>query len=89
MQKNLKNIITDFTKEGFSDYLLPHIIFNSCSEVLIEGSKGILEYNTDSVRINGGRFVLKFVGEDLSIRALNYDEIIINGTVAAFEFCSV
>ncbi len=71
------------------DYRLPHIIFNSCHEVLIEGSKGIIEYSEKTVRLNSGNFILKFCGDSLCIRALTTDEIIITGDILLFEFCSV
>ncbi len=71
------------------DYRLPHIIFNSCHEVLIEGSKGVIEYNEKTVRLNSGKYILKFCGDCLCIRALTTDEIIITGEIVSFEFCSV
>ncbi len=89
LQNSFKNKVVEFAKEEFSDYLLPHVVFNSCCEVLIEGSKGVLEYNTKTVRINCGRYILKFCGDDLCIRALSIDEIIITGCIMKFEFCSV
>lgn len=78
-----------FNVDVTDGYLLPHIIFNSCHEVLVEGSKGVLEYNPARVKLNAGSLILNFTGGDLSIRALSVDEIIIKGNIASFEFCSV
>lgn len=88
LQKSLKKV-TEFAKEEFSDYLMPHVVFNSCREVLVEGSKGILEYNTQKVRLNCGKCILKFCGDNLCIRALNVEEIIITGEILRFEFCDI
>ncbi|MBQ7296163.1 MAG: YabP/YqfC family sporulation protein [Clostridia bacterium] len=89
MPKALTNKIKKLNMEDRGDYLLPHIIFNSCREVLVEGSKGVLEYNTKRVRLNAGRYILKFCGDGLCLRALTADEIIIMGDIVSFEFCSV
>lgn len=88
LQSGFKKV-AEFAKEEFSDYLLPHVVFNSCREALIEGSKGILEYKTEKVRINCGKYILVFCGDNLCIRALNCEEIIICGEIVSFEFCSV
>ena len=86
--KALKEKIAEFTKDEFSDYLLPHIIFNSTREAIIEGSKGIIEYKPDIVRINCGEYRLKFKGKNLSVLAPATDEITVRGEIITFEFSS-
>ena len=88
MPRTLKSTIAEISKEEFSDYLLPHVIFNSCKEAIVEGSKGVLEYKSHIVRVNCGRYILKFTGDDLCIRAPSGDEVIITGDIFSFEFCS-
>ena len=68
--------------------MLPHITFNSCKEAIVEGSKGVLEYKDDTVRINSGKYILKFTGNALCIRAPGTDEIVVTGDIFGFEFCS-
>ena len=75
-------------KEELSDYLLPHITFNACKEVIVEGSRGVLEYKTDIVRINCGKYIVKFKGVDLCIRAPDTEEVIISGEIVSMEFLS-
>ena len=89
LRRVLNSKLAELSKEEFSDYLLPHIIFNSSKEVLIEGSKGILEYKEDVVRINSGNYILKFKGENLSVLSPTADEISISGEIVSFEFTSV
>ena len=89
LQRALKNRIAELSKEEFSDYLLPHIIFNSCKEATVEGSKGVLEYKTNRVKINCGKYILKFEGENLCIKAPSCDEVIVSGEIFSFEFTSV
>lgn len=88
LQKGLKKM-AEFAKEEFSDYVMPHIVFNSCREALVEGSKGILEYNNEKVRLNCGKCILKFCGDNLCIRALNTEAVIITGEIVHFEFCNI
>lgn len=83
-QTNKKSILS-----STDDYMLPHIVFNSCNEVIIEGSKGILEYNTEKIRLNAGICILDFSGMELCIRNLSLDEIVIAGHIDTFRFCRV
>ena len=80
--------LVELSKEEFSDYLMPHVIFNSCKEATVEGSKGIIEYKPDIVRINCGRYILRFKGVNLSVKATTVDEISVSGEIVSFEFCS-
>ncbi len=54
-------------------------------ELLVEGHKGITEYEEDSlsVRVRGGRLVL--VGEDLNVKEINEQELLVVGKVARIE----
>ena len=88
LQRSLRNKIAEFSKEEFSDYLLPHIIFNSSKEASIEGSKGIIEYKTDKVRVNCGKYILIFKGNNLSVKAPTVDEMTVTGEIVSFEFSS-
>ena len=88
MRRGINSRMLELSKEEFSDYLMPHIIFNSCKEATIEGSKGIVEYKTNIVRVNCGKYILRFRGENLSVKAPTTDEIIVSGEIVSFEFCS-
>ena len=88
LQQRLKNKMAVIAKEELSDYLLPHIIFNSCKEAIIEGSKGIIEYKPETIRINCGKYILRFKGGNLSVKAPSCDEITVTGEIVSFEFCS-
>ena len=89
LQRVLKKRIAEISREEFSDYLLPHIIFNSCKEATIEGSRGVLEYKPDTVKVNCGKYRLRFKGENLCIKSPDSDEIIITGEILNFEFCQL
>lgn len=88
LQRGFRNKLAEFSKEEFSDYLMPHIIFNASKEVTVEGSKGIIEYKTDTVRINCGNYILRFRGENLSVKAPAPDEISLSGEIVSLELFS-
>lgn len=71
-----------------SGFRLPHIEFNSNCYACVEGCKGIIEYDGSVVRINCGDILVKFCGDNLSIRALSTDRISVNGIILSVEFCS-
>ena len=88
LQRTLKNTLAVISKEEFSDYLLPQISFNSCKEAIVEGSRGVLEYKPDTVRINCGKYILKFKGDNLCIRAPDTQEVVLTGEIVSMEFLS-
>lgn len=55
-------------------------------EALIEGCKGILEYDDNVIRIAAKRFELRFTGENLTLRSLNEENIAIEGKILGVEF---
>ena len=88
MQRSFRNKLAEFSREEFSDYLMPHIIFNASREATVEGSKGIIEYKPDIVRVNCGDCILVFKGANLSVKAPTPDEISVSGEIVSFEFSS-
>lgn len=80
----VKRELNDFTEST----LLPHIEFDSDCKAVVEGSKGVIEYSENIVRINCKNVILKFCGYELNITALAADRISITGRITAFEFCN-
>lgn len=67
--------------------ILPYIEMKSNKEITIEGCKGILEYNDETIRINTmGGMVLVFKGRGLNILCMTASGIIIGGFVLSVEF---
>ncbi len=56
------------------------------SEAVIEGCQGILEYNDIMIRVAIHKMQVKFTGTDLSIKCLNSENIIIQGTIRMVEY---
>ena len=63
-----------------------HFEMNSNKEVIIEGSKGILQYDENVIKINMGKMVTMFCGRNLSLKCLDVDSLVISGFIISIEF---
>lgn len=64
----------------------PHFEMNSNNEVIIEGSRGVLEYTQEVIRINTNKMVVTFKGRGLNVKCISPQELIINGFITCIEF---
>lgn len=55
-------------------------------ELLIEGSKGVLEYTADTVRVNTGGMILTVSGRELNLRCISDSALIIDGFILNMAF---
>lgn len=65
---------------------MPHIEMTGNREIIIEGSRGILEYDENLVKINGGKFAITIFGRELELRNLTDDSVIVQGNVDNIGF---
>lgn len=63
-----------------------HMEINGNTEVIVEGCSGVLEYNTDVVRIRTRKKVVKFCGRGLAIKCLTADSLVVTGFITCIEF---
>ena len=64
----------------------PCIELSGNRELLIEGSKGVLEYATDSVRINTDGMIVNVAGRELNLRCISDSALIIDGFIISLSF---
>lgn len=64
------------------------IEFRGNSDVIIEGCKGIVEYEESGISLNLGKMIIHFGGADLEISSFFEEQAILKGTVVAMEFSS-
>ncbi len=64
----------------------PHFEFSSNKEVIIEGSKGVIEYTDELIRINTAVGMVCFSGRNLNLKCITSSELIINGFILNVEF---
>ena len=89
MLRKLKNKVEAVSPLETSELLEPRVDFYSNREALVDGSVGILEYNSETVRLNCKDIILKFSGADLSVKAESIDKITVYGNIFSMEFCDV
>lgn len=65
---------------------LPQLEFNGNKEVIIEGSRGVLEYSEELIRINTTHGLICFSGRSLNLKCISSSELIINGFISKVEF---
>ena len=56
------------------------------SEAVVEGCKGILEYDDAVIRIAIQKMQVRFAGTNLTIKSLNSESVIIQGVIDKIEF---
>lgn len=79
----IKNRISDITSKITKPV---NIDITSNNEALINGSRGIIEYNEDAVKINCGNLIASFYGKGLGITSLCIDEVLVTGEIVRIDF---
>lgn len=64
----------------------PCIELSGNREVLIEGSKGVLEYSPEVVRVNTAGMILSVSGRELNLRCISDSALMIDGFVTSLVF---
>ena len=64
-----------------------HMEINGNHEVVVEGCTGVLQYDTETVRIKMGRQIACFKGRGLVIKCLTCDSLVVTGFLTGIEFC--
>ena len=65
---------------------LAHLELNGNREAIIEGCKGVLEYDENLIRINTGKMTIRFIGRELALRNLTEDTAVIDGYITSIEY---
>ena len=55
-------------------------------EVVVDGCRGVLEYDETVVRINTGKMITCFFGRGLTLKCLTPDSLVIGGFITSIEF---
>lgn len=67
-------------------YSLPIIEFTGDRSVIVEGSTGVLKYESEVIRINTRSMVIAFFGRGLSLKCISPTAVIIEGCITKTEF---
>jgi len=63
-----------------------HMELSGNREAIIEGCKGVVEYDEGVIRLNLGKNIVRFTGTQLSIRTLTLEQAIITGNIISIDF---
>ena len=55
---------------------------------VVDSCHGIIEYCSDSIRLNTGSGILRFTGRNLSLCCLTQDSAVVEGCILSIEFLS-
>ena len=55
-------------------------------ELLLDGCKGIMEYEDNSIKINTDTCIVSITGDELNIRTYTQEQIIVSGKILSLEF---
>lgn len=76
--------LLEMPKEVVLDF--PKLVLVGDSELSIENYKGILEYESEVIRVKTVDKIIKVTGKNLEITAITDEEIQITGTVSEVKF---
>lgn len=74
------------TSPGFDIGSAPLIEMIGNRKINVEGSTGILLYESDNIKVNTNRMVLSFCGRGLRVRCISGSCVEIDGFVSKIEF---
>ncbi|WP_077367965.1 sporulation protein YqfC [Anaerosalibacter sp. Marseille-P3206] len=90
----MKNRIDEFKSNISETFELPKDIIMDLPKISVIGNiqliisnhKGIIEYSNEIIRINTNTGVVKITGNDMYLKTILTEEIIIAGTIEKIEF---
>lgn len=65
---------------------MPKITMIGNGSLVIENYKGIIEYESNRIRINTGSGVIRLTGVRLVIKEITSENIMVNGDIGSLEF---
>ncbi len=82
-------------KQSIKSKLLSDIIVNEPKiellgnrEIVVEGCKGVVEYDENTIRLSLGESVLAICGDDLLIKSFDSDVAVISGNICGISFAT-
>lgn len=75
----------DIEKNILGRYSLITVTGNS--EILVEGLRGILDYDAETFRVNTVSGIVIVTGSNLELASLTAEEVVVKGKISSVEFC--
>ncbi len=64
----------------------PQIEFCGNRQVLVEGCRGILEYEPETIKLNTGKYNIRLNGRELQLKHLAMGTVLVEGCLTGLEF---
>ncbi|MBQ5994416.1 MAG: YabP/YqfC family sporulation protein [Clostridia bacterium] len=71
---------------GLPDFSEPHLEAQGNREFILDGCRGILEYEQGLIRLNTDTLVITFRGENTEIKSYSEIGTVISGNILSVEF---
>lgn len=55
-------------------------------EAVVEGCAGVLEYDSETVKLSLGKMMVQFAGRGLQIKCMTGESVIVEGYISRLEF---
>jgi len=65
---------------------IPKMTMIGNKDLIIENYKGIIEYESNRIRINTGAGIIKITGDLMSIKEITSEDILVSGNISSLEF---
>ena len=56
------------------------------TQIIVDGCKGVIDYNEDFLKLDLGKIVLKVTGRNLVIDSYIYEQVDLKGEIVSVEF---
>lgn len=84
--KNNDNQNTTYGTVGLDIGAAPIIEMLGNNRVTIEGSTGILQYESENIKINTNKMVISFCGRGLCVRCISSTCVVVEGFINKIDF---
>jgi sporulation protein YqfC len=65
---------------------MAHFELSGNREAVIDGCRGVIEYDENVIRLSAGKFMVRLTGRGLELRNFKKDSVIIEGYITSIEF---
>lgn len=71
-----------------TDISVPHIQSEGNTEFIVDGCRGIIEYEQDRITLDADTLVIAFTGDNMELKSYSDIETVISGEIFSVEFRS-
>jgi sporulation protein YqfC len=73
-------------KQTKEDIVKGNIELFGNKQIIVDGCKGVIDYNEDFLKLDLGKIILKVTGRNLVIDSYIYEQVDLKGEIVSVEF---